>query len=37
VKDRRLRVAKWQPIRVTWRQLHREERELAADLAALLS
>lgn len=36
-KDRRLRVAGWQPIRVTWRQLHREERELAADLAALLS
>jgi very-short-patch-repair endonuclease len=36
-KDRRLRVAGWEPIRVTWRQLHREERELAADLATLLS
>jgi predicted transcriptional regulator of viral defense system/very-short-patch-repair endonuclease len=36
-KDRRLRVARWDPIRVTWRQLHREECELAADLAALLS
>jgi len=37
LKDRRLRVARWQPIRVTWRQLHREERELAGDLEALLS
>lgn len=37
VKDRPLRVAGWEPIRVTWRQLHSAERELAADLAALLS
>lgn len=37
LKDRRLRVARWEPIRVTWRQLHREERELAADLQTLLS
>jgi very-short-patch-repair endonuclease len=37
LKDRRLRVAGWQPIRVTWRQLHRDERGLAGDLAALLS
>jgi very-short-patch-repair endonuclease/predicted transcriptional regulator of viral defense system len=36
-KDRRLRVAGWDPIRVTWRQLHREERELARDLEKLLS
>jgi very-short-patch-repair endonuclease len=35
-KDRRLTVARWRPLRVTWRQLHRGEAELAADLAALL-
>jgi hypothetical protein len=37
LKDRRRRVAGWQPTRVTWRQLHRDERELAGDLAAVLS
>lgn len=37
VRDRRLRVAGWNPIRVTWRELHHEEKELALDLAALLS
>jgi hypothetical protein len=36
-KDRRLRVARWNPIRITWRQLEREQPELAADLATLLS
>ena len=35
LKDRRLRVAGWDPIRVTWRQLHHQEAELARDLAAL--
>jgi very-short-patch-repair endonuclease len=37
LKSRRLTVAGWRPVRVTWRQLHREERELAADLGALVS
>jgi hypothetical protein len=36
-KLRRLTVARWRPLRVTWRQLHREGAELAADLAALLT
>jgi Protein of unknown function (DUF559) len=36
-KDRRLRVAGWNPIRVTWRQLEHEQSELADDLASLLS
>ena len=36
-KDRRLRVVRWNPIRVTWLQLHHEEPQLAADLRALLS
>ena len=34
-KDRRLCVAGWDPIRVTWRQLHHDEPELARDLAEL--
>jgi very-short-patch-repair endonuclease len=36
-KDRRLRVARWNPIRITWRKLEREQPELAADLANPLS
>src|SRR3954468_15660660 len=36
LKQRRLTVAGWQPIRVTWRQLHREGPELARDLDALI-
>jgi very-short-patch-repair endonuclease len=36
-KLRRLAAAGWRPVPVTWRQLHREEAELAADLAALLT
>jgi predicted transcriptional regulator of viral defense system len=36
LKQRRLTVAGWQPIRVTWRQLHREQAELARDLDALI-
>jgi hypothetical protein len=35
VKDRRLTLAEWRPIRVTWQQLHTNERELARDLLAL--
>ncbi|MEA2430750.1 MAG: hypothetical protein QOI19_1223 [Thermoleophilaceae bacterium] len=34
-KDRRLTVAGWRPTRVTWRQLRREEDQLARDLRAL--
>jgi predicted transcriptional regulator of viral defense system len=36
-KDRRLRVAGWNPIRVTWRALQEQPRQLVEDLAALLS
>src|SRR3954454_21738648 len=36
LKQRRLTVAGWQPIRVTWRQLDREGLELARDLDALI-
>ena len=36
-KDRRLRVARWNSIRVTWLQLQHEAAELAADVGALLS
>jgi hypothetical protein len=35
-KDRRLAVAELRPLRVTWRQLHRERGELAADLRSVL-
>jgi hypothetical protein len=35
-RDRALTVAGWQPVRVTWRQLHAESAPLAADLAYLL-
>ena len=34
-KSRRLTVAGWRPTRVTWRQLEREEDDLARDLRAL--
>lgn len=36
-RDRRLTVAGWRVIRITWRQLHLEPGRLAADLDALLS
>jgi hypothetical protein len=36
-KDRRLTVAGWRPTRVTWRQLRREEDQLARDLRALVT
>jgi hypothetical protein len=36
VKDRRLSVAGWRPLRVTWRQLQREELQLRLDLETLL-
>jgi hypothetical protein len=36
-KDRRLIVAGWRPMRLTWRQLQREPRQLARDLASLIS
>src|SRR5206468_11827737 len=36
-KDRRLRVARWSPIRVTWLQLQNGASQLATDLCALLS
>lgn len=36
VRDRRLSVAKWRPLRITWRQLQREELELRRDLESLL-
>jgi very-short-patch-repair endonuclease/predicted transcriptional regulator of viral defense system len=35
-KDRRLTVARWQPLRVTWKQLHGAPAQLAADLRTLL-
>jgi very-short-patch-repair endonuclease len=35
-RDRALQAQGWRVIRVTWRQLHEESRELAADLRALL-
>jgi hypothetical protein len=37
VKDRRLSVAGWRPVRVTWRQLESEPAPLARDLRALLA
>ena len=36
VRDRALSVAEWRVIRVTWRQLHEDPDELAADLWSLL-
>lgn len=36
LRDRRLQLAGWRPVRVTWRQLHRDPRSLASDLATLL-
>ena len=36
-RDRLLAVAGWTVVRVTWRQLHRHPRGLAADLRALLT
>jgi hypothetical protein len=36
VKDRRLTVAEWRPLRVTWRQLQRDRAELRRDLERLL-
>jgi very-short-patch-repair endonuclease len=35
-KDRRLTVAGWRPLRITWNQLHGGPVQLAADLGALL-
>jgi hypothetical protein len=35
-RDRRLQVAGWRPIRVTWRQLHHDPRAVEMDLRALL-
>ena len=35
-KDRRLAVAEWLPLRVTWNHLHKGEAQLAGDLRALL-
>jgi Transcriptional regulator, AbiEi antitoxin len=35
-KDRRLRVAGWDPIRVTWRMLEEQPSQLAEDLGGLL-
>jgi very-short-patch-repair endonuclease len=37
VKDRRLTVAGWRPLRVTWNHLHRGEPQLAGDLRLLLA
>ena len=34
--DRRLQAAGWRVVRITWRQLHDEPREVAAQLRALL-
>jgi very-short-patch-repair endonuclease len=36
-KDRRLTVARWRPLRVTWHQIHDDARALVADLAVVLS
>ncbi|HEX8752123.1 MAG TPA: hypothetical protein VF731_01790 [Solirubrobacterales bacterium] len=36
-RDRKLLLAGWRSIRVTWRQLHREPSELAADLREALA
>ena len=35
-RDRALQIAGWRVIRITWRQLHEEAGDLAADLRALL-
>ena len=35
-RDRRLQVAGWRPIRVTWRQLHDDPRAVEKDIRALL-
>jgi very-short-patch-repair endonuclease len=36
-RDRRLQARGWRVIRITWRQLHDERHQLAAELASLLS
>jgi hypothetical protein len=36
-RDRRLQAYGWRVVRITWRQLHDDPRQLAAELAALLS
>ena len=36
-RDRRLLVVDWKTIRVTWRHLHEEREELAADMAAIFA
>ena len=36
-RDRRLQVAGWRPVRVTWRQLHEDPRAVESDLRALLT
>ncbi len=36
-RDRRLQVAGWRPVRVTWRQLHDDPRAVEHDLRALLT
>ncbi len=36
-RDRALSAAGWRVVRVTWRQISEEARELAEDLSALLS
>ena len=35
-RDRRLQAAGWRVVRITWRQLHDEPQEVAAELRALL-
>jgi len=35
-RDRTLQAAGWRPVRVTWRHLHREREQLAADLREML-
>ena len=36
-RDRRLLAADWKTIRVTWRHLHEEREELAADMTAIFA
>jgi very-short-patch-repair endonuclease len=35
-RDRRLAAHEWRPIRITWRHIHHEPRELESDLRTLL-
>ena len=37
LRDRRIHAAGWRPTRVTWRQVHEEPDDLAADLRTLLA